>query len=187
MEQALANYLFATNQCSINGLGTFIVETQPATFDVTNQLYKAGQQSIVFFENPNTNGKNFEDYISLIKKIDKASAITAIKTFTNKLKSNQVTYLNGLGTFTAAGNILHFKPEALPSNYSTSVHANRVIYKNQQHNILVGETTTTNTQMQTLLNPVAAAPHKWWLWALLLALAGIATIAAGFYTYGTLY
>lgn len=63
------------------------------------------------------------------------------------------------------------------------VPAERVIRTNAEHTILVGDTEKTTTQMSELLleEPTIRKRTGWWVWALILLIAG--GVAIGFYLY----
>ena len=78
--------------------------------------------------------------------------------------------------FVDASGKINFKQQELPAAFTQPVFAERVIHPDAEHQILVGDKETTNTVMTELLAPKSATKDRWWIWAIVLGLIGIATI-----------
>ena len=78
--------------------------------------------------------------------------------------------------FVDASGKINFKPEELPAAFTQTVFAERVIHPDAEHHILVGDKETTNTVMTELLAPKSEIKDRWWIWAIVLGLIGIAAI-----------
>jgi hypothetical protein len=58
------------------------------------------------------------------------------------------------------------------------VVAERVIHKDAEHAILVGDKETTNVEMtEYYTDETAVAKDKWWIWAIVLGVVAISVIA----------
>jgi hypothetical protein len=185
MQHLIAEYLFQYKTCPLPGLGTLWVKAGKAETDFLNTSIKAPEPSIIF-KSSETEADKLIDFIATKKSINIHQAIETLGQFGNNLKGNIITgndaTLDGIGSFLAdgSGNI-QFKQAALPTVFLQPVKAQRVIHPQAEHNILVGDTQTTNTEMTEYYSDELIAVHKnrWWIWAIVLG--AIALVALLFY------
>jgi nucleoid DNA-binding protein len=166
MFNVIASSLFQKKSCRLPGIGTLEVVTRSAEYDFSNQQISAPQHRIVFI-NASSSDNTFNEF----------SAISQL--MKQKLKDEGMVEIDGLGSFVKDGNgSLQFVPVEIDSNLLQPVVAERVIHKDAEHAILVGDKETTNVEMtEYYTDETAVAKDKWWIWAIVLGVVAISVIA----------
>jgi hypothetical protein len=182
MYATIQKFFALYHHLSLPGIGSFSVEATPANIDFTNRSITPAGKKIIFNNNNQAAEKKLFGFISHELKIDASQAEQKFTSFTRQLQENldarQTISLAGIGTLLKqAPDNFNFQPEALPSFYPELI-AERVIRKNVAHTIRVGEEEKTSEEMQAVLNKPAASKDKWWIAAIILAVVGVAAIAA---------
>ena len=174
MQQLIAQYLFHNKNCSLPGLGTLSVETSNASSDFVNKQILPPVPSITF--SPlDSDADDFVNYIATNEHKSYGESMDQVNHYVSLLKQGQL--INGVGQFLvdASGNI-EFKAAEINSNLLLAVKAERVIHPEAEHNMLVGDKETTNTQMTEYYTEETVVKDRWWIWAIVLGIAGIAAI-----------
>ena len=174
MQQLIAQYLFHNKNCSLPGLGTLSVETSNASSDFVNKQILPPVPSIIF--SPlESDVDDFVNYIATNEHKSYGESMDQVNHYVSLLKQGQL--INGVGQFLvdASGNI-EFKAAEINSNLLLAVKAERVIHPEAEHNMLVGDKETTNTQMTEYYTEETVVKDRWWIWAIVLGIAGIAAI-----------
>lgn len=150
------------------GIGTLEVVTQPAEYDFSKQRITAPKQRILFI-NAAASDHIFNEF----------SAISQL--MKEKLRSEGVVEIAGLGSFIRDDDgSLAFESVEIDASLFQPVTAERVIHKDAEHAILVGDKETTNTEMTEYYTEDTSEPKdQWWIYAIVLAAAAIAAI--GYY------
>jgi len=180
MVELLVGYLSSRKQLSLAGVGTFSVEHLPARLDFPNRLLHA-PQSILHFSSTANEDTEFEQWLSGELHISdtavKDQQKLFISNFQHKLNDLQSVEFKGIGLFTRDENkLLHFT-STFESIVGESVKAEKIIRKNAEHVVRVGEDEKTNTEMEELLfGERKKTISRFWLTALALLLIGIAAI-----------
>ncbi|MBK8521369.1 MAG: hypothetical protein WAT20_04525 [Ferruginibacter sp.] len=187
MQHQIASYLFQHKTCPLPGLGTLSVLYSGAQADFTNKTI-ASPKSFIGFSETETDATGLLNYLAATSGGSIYEVSEALDHFCDNLR-NEMTkqpdvQLESVGSFfvDASGKI-NFKPEELPPVFTQPVFAERVIHPDAEHQILVGDKETTNTVMTELLAPRSAIKDRWWIWAIVLALVGIAAIVFYFTAY----
>ncbi|MBL0056330.1 MAG: hypothetical protein IPP31_09045 [Chitinophagaceae bacterium] len=186
MEQLIASYLFLKKKCPLTGLGTLSINPSASITDFSNKLIYPPTPVIQFSGNE-TDTSELVEYLARRSGSSVDSAGERYQAFCQRIKTmasdNGLAPWKGVGVFQTdeSGNT-RFQPEALPAEYDQPVTANRVIHPEATHQILVGDKETTNVVMAEYFSEKPVARERWWIWALVLALAGMAVIA--YYYYG---
>ena len=180
MQKQIASYLFQHKTCPLPGVGTLSVTNSGAESDFTNKAFTA-PKSALHFEQKETDATGLLNYLSATTGADKYEATEALSHFCDNLKqqiANQAgVSLNSIGSFSVdASGTINFIQEELPTAFEQPVFAERVVHPDAEHQILVGDKETTNTVMTELLAPKSATKDRWWIWAILLGIIGIAAI-----------
>lgn len=122
-----------------------------------------------------------QEYISGMENIPIWAAQNQLTDFCRKLQeldANSEFALPDAGVFykTSDGK-LSFHSIALPDSFLPDVDANKVVHAGASHEILVGDTQTTTTQMAEYYSEeTASSPKRWWIWPSLLGLLAVAGI-----------
>ncbi len=180
MVDLVARYLSFRKQLSLKGIGTFSVEQLPARLDFPNRLLHA-PQSILHFSSTAQPDEEFEHWMSEELHISHAAAKEQqqmlLADFEHSLTENNAVEWKGIGHFSKDENkILHFA-SSFESEVTEPVKAEKVIRKNAEHFVRVGEDEKTNTEMEELLFGNQKKKFRsFWFITLVLLLIGIAAI-----------
>lgn len=180
MHRLIASYLFQNKTCTLPGLGTLSVVSGKAELDFLNNALKAPAQKIIF-ETKEEDASPLLDYIAAATGSTVMQSIERLGQFCNHLKkntlANQPATLEGVGDFftDSSGNV-NFKCRQLPSVFTPSVKAERVIHPEAEHQILVGDKETTNTIMTEYYSETPVPKSRWWIWAVILTAVAITAI-----------
>ena len=177
MQKQIASYLFQHKTCPLPGLGTLSIISSAAESDFTNKVFTAPKSS-VHFEQTETDTTGLLNYLSVTTGADKHEATEALSHFCDGLKQKMTDQpdvkLNNVGSFFVdASGAINFKQEELPAVFAQLVFAERVIHPDTEHQILVGDKETTNTEMTEFLAPKSAVTNRWWIWAIVLGAIGL--------------
>jgi hypothetical protein len=182
MERVITSYLLSRGSCAIPGIGLLEVKNQPAELDVASQLLLPPQDAITLVEQSSAlEDESLISYIAACEILSEAEARKQLNVFAadlvRKTKAGEHTKLPELGIFSVAANgKLQFRAEG-STLYFKPVKAERVIYENVSHDVLVGDNQTTSDAMTKYYNeqPKAVRP-LWYVWSAIFALIAIAAI-----------
>ncbi len=187
MQNQIASYLFQHKTCPLPGLGTLSVLHSGAAADFTDKSI-ASPKSFIEFNETETDATGLLNYLAATSGGDTYEVSEALDHFCDNLR-NKITQhpdaqLESIGSFFVDGSgKINFKPEELPAAFTQPVFAERVIHPDAEHQILVGDKETTNTVMTELLAPKSETKDRWWIWAIVLGLVGIAAVVIYFTTF----
>ncbi len=164
MNESLFKKLALNKKLNLPGIGFFIIEQQPAQLDFTNKIITA-PLPIIHFKSPNISDdeKNFllADVAQKIK---------------SKCADTGVSYLPAIGNIKKQFTTYSFEPDVFLPQYFPEIKIERIVRKDAQHTIRVGEDERTNTEMQKFLSEEKIVKSRWLLYAIILALLGIAAL-----------
>lgn len=175
MVERLHKYLILYKKLSLPGVGSFTIQQTNASVDVAGQIIYPPLPVISFGANTLDDDKHLQQYLSHENPGD---ALQIAKTIKENLSHQKHASLNGIGSLQKDENDnIIFQPAYTLQDYFPAITAERVIYKNAAHTMLVGDAERTNLEMQdALTKPVTKAKDRWVLYAVLLAAAGIAAL-----------
>lgn len=188
MQELITSYIIQCKECRLAGLGKFTRSSVHAAQDIVNKRMFPPSTEIVFTTREEKFSDDLIKYISDKKKIDTSEALTLIKKWCAetkaKLKNGEEILLQPLGVLKkgALGNILfHTENSAL---FFVPVAAERVIHKNSEHAVLVGDKETTSSVMNQFyhVEETNRKSNAWKIFAIILLL--IALVLLFFYFYG---
>jgi len=159
----------------------------PAVISFADKDIQAPGFSVKFAAGSDAVDKTFYGFVARSLFIDDVTAIQMVNNFLfdvkQELNTSKKIMLPGLGSITNNNGNYYF--EALLNRAATeSVSSNKIINKNSEHTIKVGETERTNTQMQEYFeeqNTKKILSSKWLLWAVILTVVAIAAIAVYYF------
>lgn len=154
MVDLIVQYLSFNKQVSLKGIGTFTVEQLPARLDFPNRLLHA-PQAVLHFSSTAKQDEAFEQWLCHELHINSETALQKqqifLADFQRTLNSNQKVEWAGVGQFKKnEKQILHFM-STFESVLSEPVKAEKIIRKNKEHFVRVGEVEKTSTEMEELL------------------------------------
>jgi nucleoid DNA-binding protein len=180
MVELIARYLSFQQQVSIKDVGTFSVEELPARLDFPNKLLHAPEHILHF--NPKwSNDELFEQWaqkqLGLSQQEIKAQLQNLSADFQRRLSDKNELNWEGIGRFSKNDQQLILFTNGFEAVKRPPVVAEKVIRKNAQHSIRVGEQEKTNVEMEELLQTQSRKTlNLWWLFALALFLTAFLAI-----------
>lgn len=181
MEKLIELYLFKNRKCPLPEIGTLEMTEANAVAWYAEKRIEAPIPSIKLAEQV-TDAEDFIHFISERKKISRDEAVALLGQYCNRLQNMDAfgeTKLPHSGKFyvNADGNLV-FKAFELPAAFLPQVHTERVLHPSASHNMVVGDKETTTADMTAYYAETeSAAKSKWWIWAIVFAIAGIAALA----------
>ena len=196
MTDVLNSYLLQHHSINIPGLGSIYIQKIPVTTDFVNKQLYPVSFTYRFDKRNDTPDKSFYNYLASRKKISEVEAERWYNEFSTTIRSNVKAdgYFEwkDVGVFKQDANgeiIFEEHRNQLPLK---PVPARRVIRKDAQHAILVGDQEKTNLQMSEILSTeivqepevVIVRKERWWISAVILFIAALIVIFFHFYTNG---
>ena len=170
MFDIIASSFFQKKICRLPGIGNLELATTPAEYDYGNRHIKAPRQTILFVSVSSSSENQFNEF-SAISQMMKA-----------ELDKKGTLEVTGLGTFTKdSKGAIQFTAFPVNEDFFLPVTAEKVIHKDAEHSILVGDKETTNVEMTEFFNETTIVKDRWWIGAIVLGVIGLAAI--GYYLY----
>ena len=192
MYNYLYKYLALYKHLTIPGIGTFMVEAAGAKLDFAEKLIHPALPLIMYNMDNTTPERKLFNFLSSHLQVDEVNAIRKYNDFAASLKEelhqNGAIVLPGIGKLIRqVYNTFSFVPEQHVDSFFSAIPAERVIRKNAEHFVRVGEEEKTSTEMQEQLNIEEiyieeVQQERWWMSAVILAAIGIAAIVLHFYS-----
>ncbi len=174
MQKIIASYLVQKKECALPGIGSFKINTKPAGLDIANKQIFPPTDEIVFNENEVHLQNELITYISVQQNIDQLYAAGNISNWCrhakDKLDAGEKIYFDSIGTLqkNAGGNIFLQRRKAI--QFYQPVSAERIIHKNEEHSVLVGDRETTSVVMNEFFREEDVIEKRaWWkIWAIIM-------------------
>jgi hypothetical protein len=188
MQDLITSFIIQSKECKLPQIGKFNVIVTPSESDIANKQITAPTFKIIFSGREEKISDGLIKYIAAKKKIGIAEALSEIQNWCSsikgKLKNGEEILFAPLGILRKgpSGNL--FIQNESNSLFFAPVAAERVIHKNSEHAMLVGDRETTSSVMNQFYNDeVIVAGNKTWkiIAAILLV---IAIVLLFFYFYG---
>jgi nucleoid DNA-binding protein len=187
MHDLITSYLIQAKECNLPGIGGFRIITKPASVDVANKKMFPPADEIIFSERTDKISEGFITYIAHKKNIDSTASKEEIKTWCKstkeKIASGEEIFFDSIGSIQeGADGKVFFKRQEYRTLFEPVI-AERVIHKNAEHAMLVGDKETTSSAMNLLLNEEAETKNPSWnIIALILLVIALLVIFLHFYT-----
>jgi len=161
MYQIIAPTLFQNKICRLPGIGTLVMIPHAAETDFVNGRLKAPFETIDF--------KEAEQHENLFNEFSAMSELLL-----KELNENGSVVLPGIGTFNKENNTgIQFIAITIDPVFNQPIEVERVTRQDALHAILVGDQKTTNVEMAGFFSEQPTKGDRWWILAIVLALAGI--------------
>ena len=178
------------HRLSLPGIGTIAMEKSTAKADFSERMFYPPKEEWKLNESSPSNDESLLNFISRHKNISVWEAKQQLENFCINIKheiSNAAEIkFPGIGILKKdETGMLHIETMMADAILMKPVIAERVIRKNAEHTILVGDREKTSVEMNELLHAMEASNEKkWWVWA-----AAIFVFAMGLvlYTYSSNY
>ncbi len=180
MVDLIVRFLSTHKKVSLKGIGSFSVELLPARLDFPNRLLHA-PETILHYSSEAEDDQVFAEWLIKEQQQPADNIKTQLQNFTDEFKrilnSKQEVELAGIGRFVKEENqLIHFT-SAFETIVGTPVVAEKIIRKNTQHSIRVGEEEKSNVEMEELLLRKHRKPlNFWWLTVIALVILSIVAI-----------
>ncbi len=177
MQDIITSYLIQKKECSLPYLGSFKIIRFAPELDVAGKQLSAPVDEIIYSGSSNDNSGELTQYLSTVEKINNADAEERINNWClnqkMNLENNNEVRFEPLGLLRKdnSGNIIFQKLNR--TAFHDVVVAERVVHKDAEHPVLVGDTETTSTVMNEFLNQETAAENSWRMPALILAIIAV--------------
>ncbi|MGZ3860819.1 MAG: hypothetical protein ACXVMS_14855 [Flavisolibacter sp.] len=149
MLSLLTKYLLQYRRLSIPHVGSFELVSQPAAFNVVDQLMMPPYFHLNWQKNDQLTDHQLA-YIAASRKTDKEKIKRELEVFGENLKTRvggaSFTW-NGIGVISQEDGVIAIKKALLPSEGWEPVTAHKMIRQNASHNMLVGDREMTSLQM----------------------------------------
>jgi hypothetical protein len=183
MKQLLQQYLVEHHTLPLPGIGVLQAQHQPAIFDAAERSFQAPSVQLNFMpyqQGETSPMQHLVGFIAVKKNIAEEDAYALILQYADGATAQLKQYAKWdwppLGTFEMLEeSTINFSAYPIASGFSP-LHAERVIRAGSSHEMVVGDTTTTNIEMGARLAETQEATDRWWLLPILLMLGAIALI-----------
>ena len=170
ISELLHLFFIQNKSVSLPGIGTFSLFRISAQSDFATRKIFGPSYSIHFSAASDTPSREMFNYISRKKNISEWEAVRMVNEFSfelnGKLKKGEKVAWPGIGMLESgsAGQML-FEPERVKYQFIPSVVAERVIRKENDHSVLVGEQEMHKSDMQEWLEHESYVEEKagWWI------------------------
>ena len=187
MEQLLSTYLIKNKKCPIPGIGILSIEETRAVIDHPAKQLKPPSYQLKL-EKGDAPLEDIRKYVAKARNCSDTEAASLLNDYSSRIQflpAHGTMNFSGLGNFYRnAQGVLYFKDNVDAAPYYVPIGAEKIIRKNEEHVMLVGDQETTNAKMTEYYsgeNP--STSKKWWIWALIILVASVALIAIHYFNW----
>jgi len=188
MQDLITSFLVQTKECNLPGIGKFRIITTPAELDIASHQMSPPKDEILFTGKPEKNYEELTRYIAYKKNINEKEAEQQFKTWCEsakeKLNEGEKIIFASIGSLqkNASGNIFLQSQKLL--NFFEPVAAGRVIHKNAEHAVLVGDRQTTSSAMNQFFQAdEIIKDSRWKIMAIILFIIALIVLFFHFYNH----
>jgi hypothetical protein len=189
MQELFASYLAQKKECSIPLIGKFEIKTQAAELDIANKQILPPADEIIFSEGADYLADDLTNYISFSKNLSLHEAEEKIHHWClhskSKLDFGEEIIFDSIGSLqkNEAGIIFFQRKNGV--KFFENISAERVVHKNAEHAVLVGDRETTSSAMNEYYRdvPLMLRKSSWKLWAIILFILSLIIIGIYFYSH----
>ncbi|MEO7120592.1 MAG: hypothetical protein ABIY62_05815 [Ginsengibacter sp.] len=182
MQDLIASYLVQKKECTLPLLGTFKIQSSSAALDIADKKIHPFKNEIIYSESADYVSPGLITYIAGVKNINYALAEEEINNWClhtkMKLDSGEKINFPSVGNLVRNGRGIFLETET-GVNFFEPVLAERVIHKNDEHAVLVGDKETTSSAMNEFYREddnVVSKRISWKVWAIGLAAICLVTL-----------
>ncbi|MEO8720889.1 MAG: hypothetical protein ABI372_07280 [Ginsengibacter sp.] len=188
MQDLITSYIIQSKECKLAAIGRFTMVTTSAKADIVNKQILPPSTEIHFNKREEKISDGLIKYVAGKKGISSFEALAVIKNWCNeantKLKKGEPIVMDPLGILKkeTSGNTVFINETG--EIFLDPVLAERVIHKNSEHAVLVGDKETTSSVMNQFYSEVEPkTKNKTWK-IIAIVLLVIAALLLFFYFYG---
>ena len=183
MKQLLQEYLVEHKTLPLPGIGVLQAQPQPALYDVADRSFQPPHVHVdftPFLEGESLPFQHLVGFIAVKQNISEEDAFELLQHYASdafkQLEAKSQLSWEPVGIFEKIGESnISFQASDMITGF-TPIVSDRVIREGASHDMMVGDTATTNIEMEALLAEKEEATDRWWLLPLLIALGAIALI-----------
>ncbi len=180
MQEYLNAFLYQYENCPLPGVGTLYLEKQPARFEDAGKKIIAPNYTFVLNPDVLPPGLLYS-FVAQSAKTTEIQAEKNIQVFCNKIISlpkEGTIELNGSGNFYRdEEGIISFREMNMQKELFPDLEVQKLVRKNEEHSMLVGDTETTNNRMtEYYAVDSSVKADKWWIGALIIFVISVALI-----------
>lgn len=186
MNDLITSFIIQSKECRLSGIGRFKTAKIFARTDIANKQIIPPFIEYSFTPREEKISDGLINYVAAKKDISVLAAQNMIKAWSNntldRLKNGEEIFLPSLGSLkkNESGSIFFIQKKDVV--FYEPVPAERVIHKNSEHAVLVGDKETTSSAMNQLLNEeVIVKNNKWKVAASVLLALGLLLLFFYFY------
>ena len=188
MQDLITSFIIQSKECKLADIGKFTIVITPAKADIANKQIAPAFKEILFNKREEKISEGLIKYIADKKNISSSEALAGVKKWCadtkEKLKNGETIVLESLGVLKkeSVGNISF--DNQIATSFFAPVAAERVIHKNSEHAVLVGDRETTSSVMNQFYSEeeTATKNNAWKIIAIILL--AIALVILFFHFYG---
>jgi hypothetical protein len=189
MYAELYQYLIQYKELPVPGIGTFLLQRNPAVVDFPNKKINPPSYAVAMQQGGQLPGKSFFSWLGKTISVTDREAIFRFNDFAFDMKkqlvNGDVITWNKVGTLSKGlGGDVKFLPLVDVVTLEKSITAEKIIRQRAEHMVRVGEDEKTSAEMTEMLNQPEEKKSYWWAYALAIALAGIIFIGWYFSEHG---
>lgn len=188
MYNSLYKYLIFYKRLNLPNIGALTVEQLPGRLDFLNKQLHSPIPVIRFSQDKNLGSdKQLFEFLAADLAMTELDAIRQFNDLSfhlkDELSKNGLAKLPGIGTIRKEfGDSYAFQPEVSIQQYFPDASAERVVRKEATHTVKVGEDERTSDEMiEMLSDEEPASADKWWMYALILGILGLAAVVYYYY------
>lgn len=174
MQKIITSYLVQKKECNLPGIGSFKINIVPAHLDIANKIMFPPAAEIIFSEGDVHLRKELVKYVSAQQNVDEQQAAENITKWCHHVSESLATgekiIFESVGSLqkNVSGNI--FLRTKNKNYLHEAVAANRVVHKDEDHAVLVGDRQTTSAAMNEYYKAETVFERKisWKIWATVL-------------------
>jgi len=179
MHELVTSFLIQSKHCKLKEIGNFTLLYSPAKSDIANKKILSPHLEIVFSPKEEKISEDLVSYVARNKNITLSEAQYQLKQWcaeTNaKLKNGEEVFLKPLGFLKKSQSGIHFFQNINISRFFEPLPVVRVIHKNSEHQMLVGDKEVTSTAMTNFYQAgeVVKQRNVWKIVAIVLLIVGL--------------
>ncbi|MEO8109755.1 MAG: hypothetical protein ABI594_06990 [Ginsengibacter sp.] len=190
MQRIITSYLVQKKECNLPGIGDFKINIASAQLDVANKKMFPPTAEIIFTEGDVNLRKDLVKYIANQQNVDEQQAAENITRWCHNviesLDAGGKVIFESIGSLqkNPAGNI--FLRSMNENRLYEAVTAERVVHKDEEHAVLVGDRQTTSAAMSEYYKAETVFERKisWKIWAIVLFGLSILSLVMHFSYHG---
>ena len=164
MQDLITSFIIQAKECKLTGIGKFRSINTPAESDIASKTISPPIMEKLFTGKEEKISDELVKYIAIKKNISLSEALEKIKSWCDdtisKLKNGEEVFFQSLGSLRkeGSGNILFRRQNFV--QFFEPIAVERVIHKNSEHKVLVGDKETTSAVMNQFFQDEDAEVKK---------------------------